>query len=177
MGIKITEYDLAWPEQFEAARALIRAACGDRVLTIEHIGSTAVPGLAAKPTIDIVAGVRSVEADAPAVAEAMRPHGYVPMDTGMTGRLFLHREVDGQRTHHLHVVPEGELPEFNELLLRDWLRGHPVDAERYGTLKKRLAAELTDGFEYTKAKTDLIQELVDAARLARGLPKVSVWED
>ncbi|SDM98753.1 GrpB family protein [Allokutzneria albata] len=177
MGIKIIEYDPAWPERFEAARALVRAACGDRVLTIEHIGSTAVPGLAAKPTIDIAAGVRSVDADGPAVAEAMRPHGYVPMDTGMTGRLFLHREVDGQRTHHLHVVPEEELPEFLELLLRDWLRTHSADAERYGALKKRLAAELTDSFEYTKAKTELIQELVDAARLARGMPKVPVWAD
>ncbi|MFB9905936.1 GrpB family protein [Allokutzneria oryzae] len=177
MGIKIAEYDPAWPVLFEAARAEIRAACGDRVLTVEHMGSTSVPGLAAKPTIDIVAGVRSVELDAPAVAEAMRPLGYAPMDTGMRGRLFLYREVDGRRTHHLHVVPEDELAEFNELLLRDWLREHPDDAARYGALKKRLAGELTDGFAYTKAKTELIQELVDAARLARGLARVPVWVD
>jgi GrpB-like predicted nucleotidyltransferase (UPF0157 family) len=74
----------------------------------------------------------------------------------MPGRLFYYRDEDGQRDH---------------------LRAHPDDADRYAELKQRLAAEHTDGTEYTKAKTELIQELTDRARADRGLPPVSVWEE
>jgi GrpB-like predicted nucleotidyltransferase (UPF0157 family) len=144
---------------------------------IEHVGSTAVPGLAAKPVIDLMASTGSLE--------VMTPHrktlaglGYVLLEGVMHNRLFYPRDdASGNRTHHLHVVAADTWDTRNERLLRDYMRAHPEAAERYGTLKQELAATLGVGDEYTKAKTDLIQHMVDAARTERGLPLVKVWED
>jgi GrpB-like predicted nucleotidyltransferase (UPF0157 family) len=163
---------------------MARQACEElhRVLPgvfseIEHVGSTAVPGLAAKPVIDLMASVGSLE--------AMTPHrktlaglGYVLLEGVMHNRLFYPRDdASGNRTHHLHVVATDTWDTRNERLLRDYMRAHPEAAERYGALKQELAAKLGVGDEYTKAKTDLIQQMVDAARTERGLPLVKVWED
>jgi len=77
----------------------------------------------------------------------------------------------------LHVVQATTFATRNQLLLRDYMRRHPDDAARYGALKRRLAALHDDGADYTRAKTDLIQELTDKARGERGLPPVPVWEE
>jgi GrpB-like predicted nucleotidyltransferase (UPF0157 family) len=87
------------------------------------------------------------------------------------------RAEAGQRAYHLHVVTTDTWDTRNQRLPRDYLRAHPEDARRYGELKQRLAAEQTGGDEYTKAKTELIQELTDRARADRGLPPAPVWEE
>jgi GrpB-like predicted nucleotidyltransferase (UPF0157 family) len=158
--VLVVPYDPAWPE---AAAAEI-AALAPLFPRIEHFGSTSVPGLAAKPVIDLMAAV-------PVVRE-VPVRGYRVVDTGMTGRLFYQR--DG---YHLHVVSETFWPASNERILRDYLRGHPREAARYAELKLGLAAAGLTGERYTRAKTGLIQELVDAARIRLGLPLVPVWED
>lgn len=83
----------------------------------------------------------------------------------------------GRRSHHLHIVTADTFDTRNERLFRDHLLAHPAVAAEYGELKKRLAARETDGLAYTKAKTDLIQRVVDSERTARGLPLVPVWEE
>ena len=172
--IEVVEYDETWPVRAAAARAdLIPLGVFDAV---EHIGSTSVPGLAAKPIIDLMAAAASLDAVA-AAGDALAGLGYHVFDTGMPGRLFYYRDEDGQRAYQLHVVPADTWETRNERLLRDHLRAHPDDARRYAGLKQRLAAEHADGTEYTKAKTELIQELTDRARAARGLPSVPVWEE
>ena len=172
--IEVVEYDEAWPVCAAAARAdLIPLGVFDAV---EHIGSTSVPGLAAKPVIDLMAAAASLDRVATA-QDALAGLGYSRFDTGMPGRLFYYRDEDGARAYQLHVVPAGTWDTRNERLLRDHLRQHPEDARRYGELKQRLAAEHTDGAQYTKAKTELIQELTDRARADRGLPAVPVWEE
>jgi len=172
--IEVVEYDEAWPVRAAAARAdLIPLGVFDAV---EHIGSTSVPGLAAKPVIDLMAAAASLDAVV-AVEDALAGLGYHAFDTGMPGRLFYYRDEDGMGAYQLHVVPAGTWETRNERLLRDHLRNHPADARRYAELKLRLAGEHTDGTEYTKAKTELIQELTDRARADRGLPPVPVWEE
>jgi GrpB-like predicted nucleotidyltransferase (UPF0157 family) len=174
--ISVVEYDPAWPELAAAARAELQAIAPGLFGVIEHIGSTSVPGLAAKPVIDLMAGT----ADLGIVAGhegGLLGAGYRPHDTGMPGRLFYSRDRDGIRTHHLHVVPADTLATRNELMLRDYLRAHPADADRYAALKRSLAAGSLPGEGYTRAKTELIQELTDHARAERGLPSVPVWED
>jgi GrpB-like predicted nucleotidyltransferase (UPF0157 family) len=172
--IEVVEYDEAWPVRAAAARAdLMSLGVFDAV---EHIGSTSVPGLAAKPVIDLMAAVTSLDAAA-AADDALARLGYHPLDARMPGRLFYYRDEDGQRAYHLHVVTTDTWDTRNQRLLRDYLRAHPEDARRYGELKQRLAAEQTDGDEYTKAKTELIQELTDRARANRGLPPAPVWEE
>jgi GrpB-like predicted nucleotidyltransferase (UPF0157 family) len=169
MDIAVEDYDPAWPETAAAACAELTAARPGVIVAIEHIGSTSVPGLAAKPVIDLMAAVTELT--------PLDPDGYHLVETGMRERLlYVRSDVAGRRTHHLHIVTFASWPTRNERLLRDHLRAHPDDAARYGALKRRLAAEHTDADTYTRAKTALIQELVDRARADRGLPQESVWE-
>jgi GrpB-like predicted nucleotidyltransferase (UPF0157 family) len=132
--------------------------------------------MAAKPVIDLMAAAPALAAVADR-EPALLALGYRRLDTGMPGRLFYPRDQDGRRAYHLHVVPADTWAARNELLLRDHLRRHPADARRYGDLKRQLAGDSGDSAAYTRAKTELIQELTDRARADRGLPSVPVWEE
>ena len=175
MTIEIHDYDPGWPATAQAAMAELRSALGGRLLRIEHIGSTAVPGLAAKPVIDLMAATADLES-VTAAESVLAALGYHLIETGMPERLFYRR--DGEPVaHHLHVVTDASWPERLERLLRDHLREHPGDRADYERLKRALAAGGHGGDEYTRAKTALIQRMVDDARTRRGLPLVPVWED
>ncbi|MEV4345052.1 GrpB family protein [Actinoplanes sp. NPDC049596] len=173
--IKIVDYDPAWPIQAAAAIAEFAPALSGVVAEIEHIGSTAVPGLAAKPTIDLMAAAPLLGPVA-ARAERLAALGYHPHDNGMRDRLLYVRFDGPSRSHILHVVTLASWPTRNQRLLRDYLRCHPAEAERYGRLKKELAAAGTHPADYAAAKTGLIQELTDRARAEAGLPSIPVWE-
>lgn len=142
---------------------------------IEHIGSTAVPGLAAKPTIDLMAAVDRLDLVEEHENE-LADLGYCRHFNGMADRLLFVRSAEERRTHILHVVTLDTWATRNQRLLRDYLRDHPRDVERYARLKKTLAAASIHPGDYAKAKTDLIQELTDRARAELGLPSVPVWE-
>ncbi|NUO60734.1 MAG: GrpB family protein [Hamadaea sp.] len=153
----------------EEAMTELRAALPDVIVEMEHIGSTAVAGLAAKPVIDLMAAVESLDIVDDATIGRL---GYRRHVNGMTDRLLYVRESDGRRRHILHVVTLDSWPTRNQRLLRDHLRRHPDDAQRYARLKREIAG-LPD---YSRHKTALIQELTDRARAERGLPSVPVWE-
>jgi GrpB-like predicted nucleotidyltransferase (UPF0157 family) len=172
MAIVFTDYNPDWPAEAERSMAELR----DRFPVIEHIGSTAVPGLAAKPVIDLMASTPDLDAVL-AEEDALTALGYVREQTGMRNRLFYRRDTDGVRTHHLHVIPADNWDTRNERLLRDHLLAHPEAAAEYGELKRRLAATSSDGLAYTKGKTALIQRFIDRERAVRGLPPSDVWED
>lgn len=176
--IQVVPYDPSWPRLYAAERALVLAATEPRFVTLEHVGSTAVPGLHAKPIIDMMAVVADL-VDGVAVLAPLAGLGYQLVETGMPNRLFLRkRDLERGCGFHLHIVEEAGWDERNERLLRDYLLAHPEAAQAYGQFKQRLAAELAhDGPAYTKAKTALIQSLVDQARDERGLPRVNVWEE
>ena len=173
----VVDYDPRWPDMFAAQRDLILSVDQGWVEAIEHFGSTSVPGLAAKPIIDIVVAVKSVDVDGAALADAVRSLGYVPFGAGMPGRLMSTRDENGVRAQHLHIVPLEGWDLMKERLLRDWLLTHPVDRDRYAALKVALARRGLSGDAYTRAKTPIVQEIVDAARAELGLPSVPVWED
>jgi GrpB-like predicted nucleotidyltransferase (UPF0157 family) len=176
MVIEVRDYDESWPLAADAACRELRAAIPGVFDAIEHIGSTAVPGLAAKPIIDLMAATGRLDAVREREADLARL-GYRHDDTGMPDRLFYRRSSSGVPTHHLHVVAADTWDSRNERLLRDHLRANPAYVARYAALKLRLATSSKDEDAYTRAKTSLIQELVDAARTARGLPLVPVWEE
>jgi GrpB-like predicted nucleotidyltransferase (UPF0157 family) len=178
MAIEIAQYDPAWPKQAAQIADALRRTVPGTFTRIEHVGSTSVPGLAAKPVIDLMAGVDDLSAAAARLDAELPALDFLPQDNGMSGRLFYYRDRDGRRVSHLHVVPEETLATRNEVLLRDLLRRSPADADRYAALKRALAAANgEDGYAYTRGKTDLIQELVDRARGEAGLEPVRVWED
>ncbi len=184
--VLIYDHDPAWPAQAAAAGAEL-AATG-LFSVVEHIGSTSVAGLAAKPVIDLMAATPEL-AEVLAAEATLRGLGYERHETGMRNRLFYQFPAGGDRSgrpetagrqlagRHLHVVTEDSWPTRNERLLRDHLRAHPRDAARYAALKRELQAAGYDADAYTRAKTELIQELVDRVRTDRGLPLESVWED
>jgi GrpB-like predicted nucleotidyltransferase (UPF0157 family) len=170
----VSSYDPAWPQRFAEARAELLAVAGGRFSQVEHVGSTSVPGLAAKPIIDIAALAPDLDA---VPADLFDGLGYRAEDFGAPGRLLFVRRAGEVRTHHLHVFPPANWESNKERVLAAHLRKYPEAARRYGELKRQLAESGMTGDAYTRAKTDLIQELSDAARAERGLPPEPVWEE
>ncbi len=172
--ILILDYDPAWPALFEAERARLQAAIGEWALAIEHVGSTAVPGLAAKPIIDIGVALRSFE-DALHCITPLFELGYQCLgEYGIPGRVFFRKLTDspkpGQdgggvgRTHHVHVYQQDHYEFVQQTLFRDYLRAHPETAREYEQLKRRLAEQHTDMNEYAVAKSDFVQGILKRAR-------------
>lgn len=163
----VVEYDPRWPALYEAERDRILAAVGDSMLRLEHIGSTAVPGLGGKPIIDIVAAVRQLH-DAERCIQPLQGIGYeyVPeYDELIPERRYFHKGPPEARSFHLHVVELTSEFWESHLLFRDWLRSHPEDAHEYHELKHRLAARFgRDREGYTEAKSPFIESVVARAR-------------
>jgi putative glutamine amidotransferase len=159
-GYSLADPDPAWPAAFEAEAERIRAALGDVAVRVEHVGSTAVPGLTAKPIIDIQVSV-DVMAPRDRFVEPLVGLGYrLVADPTDVEHEFLSRDVDGVRTHQIHVCPAGSEWERRHLRFRDHLRTHPDDAARYAELKRRLAANHpNDVFSYVDGKTPFIREI------------------
>lgn len=128
---------------------------------IEHVGSTAVPGLSAKPIVDIMAGVRDLPSSRPAI-EAVRPmrYNYFPYKSDVMH--WFCKPSDVERTHHLHLVPVGSRLWRERLAFRDQLRRDAVTREAYLEFKLRLAAEFRDDREaYTAAKGPFVEAVLD----------------
>ncbi|HEY1093247.1 MAG TPA: GrpB family protein [Glycomyces sp.] len=174
-NLRIFDYDPEWPLQAAKAIDALNAATPGLFAQIEHIGSTAVPGLAAKPIIDLMAAVESFELVQPH-QRAIAAIGFHPHQNGMADRLLYVRADGGARSHILHVVTAASWPTRNQRILRDYLRRHPDDAARYARLKREIVDAGTAPGEYSRAKTALVQELTDRARAECGLPSEPVWE-
>lgn len=162
--IVIADYDAGWPALFERLAEPVRAAVAGLGARVEHVGSTSVPGLAAKPVIDIDVVVASA-ADVPDAIERLRALGYVHQgDKGIEGReAFLW--PSGAPQHHLYVVVDGSPPHADHVRFRDHLRGHPGAAQEYAALKRVLAQRHGgDRVAYTDAKTAFIADALRAAR-------------
>jgi GrpB-like predicted nucleotidyltransferase (UPF0157 family) len=162
--VVIVEYDPRWPVMFEEEKALLQKTIGGKVQVFEHMGSTAVPGLGAKPIIDIIAAVRRLE-EAEACVEPLQALNYVyvpEFNTVIPERRFF-RKVP--RTHHLHFTTAETEFWKRQLLFRDYLRLHPETAQEYFRLKVELAAKFgSDRDGYTNAKTEFIKSIEERAR-------------
>ena len=162
--IAIVDYDLTWPAQFEEIAGRVRAVFDD--VAIEHVGSTAVVGLAAKPIIDIDVIVPSV-ADVPDAIVRLATLGYTHQgDLGIPGREAFGWPPNTFR-HNLYVCAEDSAELRRHLLFRDYLRAHPEAARRYGLLKRDLAARhVTDIDAYCEDKTEFVQWILTMAQKA-----------
>ncbi|HET9241792.1 MAG TPA: NAD-dependent protein deacylase [Gaiella sp.] len=157
--LELAEYDPAWPRLYEEEAARVREALGDAALAVEHMGSTAVPGLGGKPVIDISVGLRRPELSPEQVA-ALERLGYEYLgEFGLPGRLFFRREEDGRRTHHVHAVEHGGERWHSHRAFRDYLRAHPEEAEAYAAEKRRAAAEATGLADYWELKQPYVDAL------------------
>jgi GrpB-like predicted nucleotidyltransferase (UPF0157 family) len=161
--IRIVDYDPAWPQRFREVTGPLREALRDAALRIDHIGSTSVPGLAAKPVIDIQISVVELAPTDP-FRVPLQSLGYVYREQNpeRTKRYF--REPPGQPRTHIHVRRAGSFSEQFPLLFRDYLRVHPRAAGEYAAVKRELAARHPrDGLAYTNAKADFVWALVHRA--------------
>lgn len=175
--IALVEYDPRWPELFTAEAAHIRAALGsDCIGAIEHFGSTAVPGLSAKPVIDMLVGMRSLAVAREKAVPALEALGYAFWyDNPNAAHLFFVKGLppNGPRTHHIHMIepetfrdPKNEAFLFwDRVLFRDYLRSHLDETQRYEVLKRDLAARFPDDREaYTDGKTEYVYGVMQKAR-------------
>ncbi|MDP9316341.1 MAG: GrpB family protein [Chloroflexota bacterium] len=138
--IIVVPYDPSWPHLFAQIGQQLRTALNQQAVRIDHIGSTAIPQLAAKPVIDIQISVLALE-PVTAYRSAIEAVGFIwrANNPDLTKRYF--REALGQRGTHIHVRRAGSWSEQFALLFRDYLRTHPDDAEHYATLKQHLAQQ------------------------------------
>lgn len=163
--VVIVDYDPSWPEQFAEIAARVRAAFADGpLIAVEHVGSTAVPGLAAKPVIDLNVVV-SARGDVPNAIARLAELGYVHEgDKGVPGReAFLWSP--GTRRHHLYLCLCDNTEHRRHVAFRDYLREHPGEAQRYEALKRDLAARFRDDrAAYNDGKTQFVEAVLKKAR-------------
>jgi len=173
-ALHIVDYDPAWPAAFAAERRRIATALGNVAVRIDHHGSTSVPGLAAKPIIDVQVSVERLEPLA-TYAEPLATIGYVHVPHADDAFCpFFHRPATWPHTHHVHVVESGGAEERRTLAFRDYLRAHPDVARDYAVLKRGLAAHhaastFASRQAYADAKTEFVTRAT-ARALAAGLP-------
>jgi len=159
--IEIVPYERAWVQQYEEARAEIRRALGEEIGSLEHIGSTAVPGLASKPVLDLLLGLATFP-PAPPVIAALAGLDYEFLgEHGIAGRYFFRKGTP--RSQHLHVVRSGSEFWTRHLRFRDLLRAKPALCSEYEALKRGLARRYgADRESYTDAKGDFIRRALAA---------------
>ena len=159
--IELIAYSADWPARFEAERRLLEAVLAPWLAGhIQHIGSTAVPGLPAKPVIDIMAPVLSLDASRDAI-EAVATAGYVYFPYKPDAMHWFCKPTPAHRTHHLHLVPIGSPLWHQRLAFRNALRGDLALAAEYAELKARLAAQFVlDREAYTEGKTAFITRVL-----------------
>ena len=167
----VTKYNPQWPALYEEEKTQILSLVGHKVVAIEHVGSTAVRGLVAKPIIDIIVAIHRL-ADAEECILPLQSIGYeyVPeYEDTLPERRYFRKGPPGERTYHVHMVELTSDFWEQHLLFRDFLRTHPEVAGQYYQLKKELAAKYGSDHEgYTEAKTTFIESINARARVERG---------
>jgi GrpB-like predicted nucleotidyltransferase (UPF0157 family) len=160
-NIVVVEYDERWPEMFQQEAERLRAVFGPLLVDIHHIGSTSVPGLQAKPIIDMMPLVRDIT-QVDQLNEQMAALGYEAMgECGIPGRRYFRKGGNEHRTHHVHAF-QADHPETvdRHLAFRDYLRAHPDTAREYGELKARLAQQFPDDiYGYMEGKDSFVKEV------------------
>lgn len=169
--VDVVPYDAGWPSRFDSSAAEIRGVLPHAV--IEHVGSTSVPGLASKDTIDIAVGVADVAATlVPRVVEPLRSAGFLHVPESFANdpdHSFFHRIIRDHRTDHVHLMRLDSALFVDRLLFRDYLRAVPEAARRYEEAKRRLASRFADRRSlYVEEKQVIVDDLMAQARAWSG---------
>lgn len=165
--VVIVPYDPQWETEFEKLKAMIQSYIGEYLEKTEHVGSTSIPGLAAKPIIDLDAVLRDKK-DLPKVIERLKEHGYIHQgDLGLPGReaFFRPRDYDEQEKsvikYHFYLCNKDAKPYLEHIAFRDYLRTHPQEREEYQHLKEELAKKYRyDVDTYCEHKTEFVQSIL-----------------
>lgn len=160
-NVEVVPHDLNWQNEFAAEAGQIANVLGEMIIAIYHIGSTAIPGIYAKPVIDMLVEVRDIiEVDAR--GSAMELFGYEVMgEFGIPTRRYFRKDNQaGIRTHQVHTFESGSAQIKRHLAFRDFMNAHPEEAQKYSELKRKLAAEHSQNMDgYINGKDDFIKEI------------------
>ncbi len=159
--VEVVPHDPRWRDEFEAEAGRVAAALGENVVAVHHIGSTAIPGIYAKPVVDLLVEVRDVD-ELDGRGAAMEALGYEVLgEYGIPGRRYFRKDDrEGVRTHNLHAFEAGSAEARRHLAFRDYMLAHPEEARRYSELKRRLADEHPQSFDaYMDGKDGFIKEM------------------
>ena len=165
--VKLVPHNPKWEKLFEKEKKVLEKKLGNLVIDIEHVGSTSVPGISAKPVIDILVGIKSMT-DAKKCIKQLESLGYEYMpDRGEKGRrIFFAKGSHKRRTHHIHLVKFGGKVWESHILFAEYLRRHKKRAKQYDALKKSLLKKFEkDRESYTKSKAKFIRETIKKSRL------------
>jgi GrpB-like predicted nucleotidyltransferase (UPF0157 family) len=178
VDIVVSDYDPQWPEWFETVRRRVWPAVSDIAFRIDHVGSTSVPGLAAKPIIDMDIVVASLDRVRPVIDRLARIGYEWRGDLGVPGReAFQPVRDQGMPPHHLYLVVENNKAHLDHWLLRDLLRQDAGARDQYAGLKRRnVELANSDMDVYVAAKAEFVAGLLTRARAERGLPAETYWE-
>lgn len=175
--MEVVDYDPNWISAFEKEAAMLRSVFGKRLVDVHHIGSTAVPGLQAKPIIDILvelddtSNITSFNSAMEALGYRVRGECLDAPVPGTPGRFYFSKETNGVRSHHVHVCAKGHQEIFDKLAFRDYLRVHRDVAAAYADVKRRAAVDhRLDNIGYMRAKDGFVKTaLADARRWSRSI--------
>jgi len=162
--IVVVDYDPAWTKRYKSEETILRKALAAFIVDIQHIGSTAVPNLAAKPIVDIMVGVNSMEqfdqmgGVSKVEACSYQYRQWIEVQIPFR-RYFIKEDDQGRRIHNLHLVEYTHDWWKRHIVFRDYLRTHPDERDAYGALKRKIAPLHTDVMQYNDAKSDFIKQL------------------
>ena len=169
LKVEVVPHDPHWRDAFEAEAKQVAAALGENVVAVQHIGSTAIPNIHAKPVVDLLIEVREI-AEVDGRSLMMESLGYEVMgEYGIPGRRYFRKDNrEGIRTHQVHAFEAGSAEVVRHLAFRDYMIAHPLEAQRYSELKRRLAEEHPQSMdEYMDGKDGFIKEIDRRAALWR----------
>ncbi len=163
--IQLVDYDANWPQKFQEEAEILHDLLDEIIVSIHHIGSTAVPGLNAKPVVDLMVEVIDIE-EVRSMNDEFQKAGYEVLgENGISGRHFITRNLEGERTHDVHIFQIGHKEIEQMILFRDRMLENPLEAEAYSELKNDLANQYHDDpIRYTQGKTDFILSAIAAQR-------------
>jgi GrpB-like predicted nucleotidyltransferase (UPF0157 family) len=165
MSIELKPYDSGWPEQYEREKEVTKRALGAAASEIEHVGSTSIPEMSAKPVIDIAAKVSSFDCIDEECVQRFADIGYVYVPhEWFKARRFFRKGPVGAGSHHLHVFEKGSGEYEKMVLFRDFLRRSPSAAKEYLELKATLAATSADKTNYTDMKGPFVRSILERAK-------------
>jgi GrpB-like predicted nucleotidyltransferase (UPF0157 family) len=162
-AVELVPYDPNWSEDFERIRDKLQRLLLPYVITIEHIGSTSIPGIAAKPLIDIDIILRS-SADIPAATQRLLDQGYEPRGNRYDDDVWAFMLREGKPPERVYLCPPGNRTHERRVIFRDYLRAHPAEAAAYAKLKLKLAElHRHDGDRYTAEKRHFVDAIIEKA--------------
>ena len=162
--VRLVAHHSGWAANFDGEKQLLLKTLGEKVVDIRHIGSTSIPGMPAKPIIDILAAVQKL-ADVETFAQGLSQIGYKDKGSGgVSGRRYFVKGGEVQRTHHLNFCEPNSVFWRSHLAFREYLERHPESAREYAALKRRLADEFpNDRGAYTDGKEEFVRSVLDRA--------------